>query len=206
MDSNLTIESEAIRLCRRYQVEIVEALKLCPWAERARLDGHVSERVIRGEVDDSAASLSAIEELGRDSSVEIGLLIFPEARVGRADFERFVSRLVDEDARSREVGTAPFAMAAFHPDAEADLSDPERLISFLRRTPDPTIQLVRCEILDDLRSGFSDGTAFVDINALATLDQSREDTLPLRERIARANQRTVERLGLPDVERRIDGG
>jgi hypothetical protein len=198
------LESEAIRLYRRYQKEVVEALKLCPWAERARLDGRVRERVLEWPCADLLAPLGAIDDLARDPRVEIGLLIFPAAKVERSDFERFVSRLVDEDARSRELGTVPFALAAFHPDARPDLSDAERLISFLRRTPDPTIQLVRCETLDRVRGGFSDGTAFVDVNFLSTLGQSREDTLPLRERIARANLRTIERLGVDDVERRLE--
>lgn len=197
------LESEAIRVYRRYQSEIVEALKLCPWAERARLDRRVEERVLDWTPSDVEPPIRAIEELARIPRVEIGLLLFPTARVERLEFERFVSRLVAEDARRRELGTAPFAMAAFHPEAEADLSDPERLISFLRRTPDPTIQLIRVEALDRVRGGFSDGTAFVDINFLATLDQSREDTLPLRERIARANHKTVERLGVAEFERRL---
>src|SRR5437773_1075477 len=142
------LEKEAIRLYRRYEVEIVEALKLCPWAERARLDGRVVERVLEWPCPDFARPLAAINELARDSLIEIGLLIFPTARVPRPEFEWFVSRLVDADAGARELGTVPFALAAFHPDAEPDLSHSERLISFLRRTPDPTIQLVRCEALD----------------------------------------------------------
>lgn len=198
------LANEAIRLYRRYQSEIVEALNLCPWAERARTEGRVRERVVEWLPTDVGAALEAIDELARDQDVEIGLLLFPTARAPRAEFERYVSRLADEDAKIRELGTAPFAMAAFHPDAEADLSDPERLISFLRRTPDPTIQLVRCETLDRVRGGFSDGTAFVDVNFLTTLDKTREDTLPLRQRIARANLRTVARAGVADVERRID--
>jgi hypothetical protein len=198
------LANEAIRLYRRYQEEIVESLNLCPWAQRARFDGRVRENVVVWPCDDFAAPLAAVDDMARDPTVEIGLLLFPTAHVARNDFERFVSRLVDEDARRREIGTVPFAMAAFHPDAEADLSDPERLISFLRRTPDPTIQLVRCDALDRVRGGFSDGTAFVDINFLSTLDQRREATLPLRERIARANQRTVEQLGVPEVRRRLE--
>ena len=63
---------------------------------------------------------------------------------------------------SSVVGESPFAMAAFHPDAAADLDDPERLIPFLRRTPDPTIQLVRQEALERVRGRHPQGTAFVD--------------------------------------------
>lgn len=194
------LRREAIRLYRRYQTEIVEPLKLCPWAERARLDGRVREEVVLGAELDPEPVLAAIDDLSRDERVQIGLLLFPRLRAGFEEFERFVSELVTKDAERRELGTAPFALAAFHPDARADLSDPERAIPFLRRTPDPTIQLVRYEALEGVREGFNEGTQFIDVKVLMTLDWTRDDTLPLRERIARANLRTVTKLGVDAVE------
>jgi hypothetical protein len=201
MDDDV-LRREAIRLYRRYQTEIVEALKLCPWAERARLEGRVREEVVLETKLDAEPVLAAIDALSRDGTVQIGLLLFPRLRIGLEAFERFVSELVTKDAERRELGTAPFALAAFHPDARADLSDPERAIPFLRRTPDPTIQLVRYEALESVREGFNEGTQFIDVKALMTLDWTREDTLPLRERIARANLRTVAKLGVEDIEQR----
>ena len=198
-----TLRREAIRLYRRYQTEIVEALNLCPWAERARLEGRVRETVLLCTTLDEEPALDAIDALAKDPSVEIGLLLFPKLTAGFGEFERFVSRLVTKDAARRELGAAPFALAAFHPGAHADLSDPERTIPFLRRTPDPTIQLVRCDALDRVREGFHEGTEFVDVRALMTLDWTRDDTLPLRERIARGNHKTLARLGLPAVEQRF---
>jgi hypothetical protein len=196
------LRREAIRLYRRYQTEIVESLKLCPWAERARLDGRVREEVVLATELDPEPALAAIDALARDERIEIGLLLFPKLRTGLEAFERFVSELVTKDADRRELGTAPFALAAFHPDARADLSDPERAIPFLRRTPDPTIQLVRYEALESVRRGFNEGTQFIDVRVLMTLDWTRDDTLPLRERIARANLRTVTKLGVEAIEQR----
>jgi len=197
------LRREAIRLYRRYQTEIVEALKLCPWAERAREDGRVREHVLLTATLDAEPVLAAIAALANDDSVDIGLLLFPRLSVGSEEFERFVSSLVTRDAERRELGTAPFAMAAFHPGGRADLSDPERTIPFLRRTPDPTIQLVRYEALERVREGFNEGTQFIDVKVLMTLDWTRDDTLPLRERIARSNHRTIGRLGVDAVERRF---
>jgi len=194
---------QAIRIYRRYQVEIVEALTLCPWAERARLDARVAERVIVGSELDVEEPLREIERLARDPEVEIGLLIFPRLGLSRPEFERFVAGVIQKDSARREVGTTPFAMAAFHPDAEPDFGSPERLIPFLRRSPDPTIQLVRCSALDRVREGFNEGTHFMDVSMIATLELPSENTTPLRERIARANQRTVEQLGVAEIERRL---
>ncbi len=91
--------------------------------------------------------------------------------------------------------------AAFHPDAEPDTDEPERLIPFLRRTPDPTIQLVRASVLDRVRAGTPQGTQFVDVS---DLDANLEYAVPLRERIARVNLATAERMGVAELKRRMD--
>lgn len=192
---------EAVRLYRRYQLELVERFRLCPWAERARVLGHVVERVILSPSEEEQPVLDAIDRLLSLSEVEVALLLFPRLRSGRKEFERFVSRLAGADAARREPGSAPFALAAFHPDAEADFSHPERLIPFIRKTPDPTIQLVRLSALDRVRRGQGEGTHFIDIRSLSTLSVSREDVMPLRERIARDNQETLLSAGKEAFER-----
>ncbi|HEX7668879.1 MAG TPA: DUF1415 family protein [Polyangiaceae bacterium] len=197
---------EAVRVYRRYQEEIVESLNLCPWAERARQDGRVREEVVFAtSLDDAslALALDATAVFAEDESVEIGLILFPRLVTPPTAFERFVSLLSAADADRRPIGSAPFAMAAFHPHAAPDLRDPERLIPFLRRSPDPTVQLIRCQSLDRVREGFHEGTAFVDVSAIAALTMSTEDTIPLRTRIARANERTVRKVGVAEIERRL---
>jgi hypothetical protein len=197
------LAEEAVRLFRRYQVEIVEGMKLCPWAERTRTERRLRESVVHAVSLDEEAALAAATALAEDPRVEIGIVLFPRLRTTCTEFERFVSRVGALDAERRPLGTTPFAMAAFHPAASADTRDAERLIPFLRRTPDPTIQLVRRDALERVREGFNEGTHFIDISVLATLDLTRDDTLPLRERIARANLRTVKKLGVDEVERRL---
>jgi hypothetical protein len=193
---------EAIRLSRRYQIEIVEACGLCPWAARARAEGAVRERVLlEPEAALHEASLEAIEELAHDERVEVGLLVYPRLPLGRMEFEHFAARVRNADAGRRPLGEAPFMCAAFHPDAEPDTEDPERLIPFLRRTPDPTIQLVRSSVLERVRAGTPQGTQFVDVR---NLDVNVEYAVPLRERIARTNFATAERMGVAELKRRMD--
>jgi hypothetical protein len=194
---------EAVRIYRRYQTEIVEALKLCPWAEPARLGGRVRESVVLEGGSPEQAALEAISALAADERVEIGLLLFPRVTLPFLEFERFVAGVVRAEAARHELGAAPFAMAAFHPGAPADDRSPERLIPFLRRSPDPTIQLVRMASLERVREGSQQGTAFMDAAALATFDFSAPEQVPLREKIARANLRTATRLGLADLEQRF---
>jgi hypothetical protein len=193
---------EAVRLYRRYQVEIVEECGLCPWAPRARLDGKVRERVLLQTDDrDVSAALSAIRDLVADEDAEIALLIFPRIGLNRAAFERFVAQVREADARVHPLGSIPFVFAAFHPEAEPDSSDAERLVPFLRRTPDPTIQLLRAAAVDRVRAGTPQGTQFVDIRLL---DADSAAAVPLRERIARTNLTTVTRIGVDRMTAMLD--
>jgi hypothetical protein len=150
---------------------------------------------------DVSATVSAIGDLVRDKDAEIALLIFPRIGLERAAFERFVARVHEADARAHPLGSIPFVFAAFHPQARPDLTDAERLVPFLRRTPDPTIQLLRATAVDRVRAGTPQGTQFIDIRLL---DSGDENPLPLRERIARTNMATVNRMGVDRMASLLD--
>jgi hypothetical protein len=204
MTPDARLAEEAVRVFRRYQLEVVEGFKLCPWAERTRTDRSMEERVVLSPELDLEPALDAIDDIAKNARLEIGIVLFPALQVDRQDFERFVSALSAREAERHPIGATPFAMAAFHPRALPDMTDAERLIAFLRRTPDPTIQVVRQSSLERVREGFNEGTQFLDISALNTLDLTRDAAVPLRRRIALANLRTVQRLGVEEVERRMD--
>jgi len=189
--------AEALRIYRRYQVEFVEALCLCPWAERARLDGRVSEQVILHWDDFISNTLSVVDQFAAHSDIEIGLIIYAGLRCERSDFERRVASVIDADRERYSLHSPPFAFAAFHPDAQAVVSHAERLVPFLRRSPDPTIQLVRVSALTRVRQGTSEGTAFFDPRTINVKKPPPKREEPLRERIARANLQTITKLG-PD--------
>ena len=65
--------SEALRVYRRYQHEVVEGFRLCPWAEKARLDGRVREVVRLDRAPDVAPTLVDVDALMDDAQVDIGL-------------------------------------------------------------------------------------------------------------------------------------
>jgi hypothetical protein len=192
---------EALRLYRRYQNEIVEACGLCPWAVRVRQEERVVEVVITQEDDASVeASLSAIFGFA-ETRVDVILLIYPRLRLGRPAFEQFAARVREADVRRWPLGEAPFVCAVFHPEADADMTQPERLIPFLRRTPDPTLQFLRLDVLDRVRSVGGQGTQFVEPSLINMLEAAGP---PLREQIARANHATTLRLGLDVLTRSLD--
>jgi hypothetical protein len=197
------LAGEAIRLHHRYLVEIVEELGLCPWARRCRIEGRLRAHAT-GETEPEAAALAATEflaELGRDADVEVAFLIFPCLEIGRREFASVGARVNELQAARHPPGAIPFMLAAFHPDAPVDTNSPERFIPYLRRTPDPCLQIVRATALDSVRDKTPQGTQLVDP---LTFDFTKlREEVPLRERIARTNLETASRLGIDELARRL---
>lgn len=184
-----------LRIYERYALEVVEALNLCPWAEKARRTGRVAPRVLLQRDAALEPSLALVRELAADPATEIALLLFPRFDPGRRAFDRFVAALREADEPHWELGQVPFAMAAFHYDAPLDATRAERLVPFIRRTPDPTIQLVRRTVLDEVRKGPAEGTQFIDLSTFSLEQLPPADQRSLRERIATQNQERLERFG-----------
>ncbi len=205
------LREEAVRVFRRYAVEFVEALGICPWAVSARRDGRVREQVLLCATPDEERALAAIDALAADPSVEIGILLWPRLRLDRPSFERFASEVRARDAAAREGSRVPFAMAEFHPDAPGVVAPSGAFTSFLRRTPDPTIQLVRKDVLDRVRAtdsaSGSHGTGFFDprmLDALLERGALASATKPLHDRIEAHNRATVLEEGLARVVALLD--
>lgn len=195
------LRSEALRVHLRYAQEVVEALGFCPWAAGARAAGRVHTRVVLGCDLDLEQTLREVASLEDEASADIGLLVFPEVVAGRLDFQHWSARVRDGCEQRAGRGHAVFAIADFHPDAEADLTAAERLVAFIRRSPDPTLQLIRRSVLDGVRRGEPAGTRFVDPASLGGLHERDmvSQPEPLHARLARANLETVQRLGLARV-------
>jgi hypothetical protein len=192
---------ETTRIYRRFQEEFVESLAVCPWAERARVDGRVRIEVVLEPALRVSAAVETGAALAADPQVEIGLLIYPWATVGREAFEVFVADVRQADAKHHHRAGVPMAMAAFHPHAASDLASPARLVPFLRRSPDPTIQLVRRSALDHVRRGHAHGTGFVDPQMLTPELLFAKPKRALHERVALANHQRVEAEGVESYER-----
>jgi hypothetical protein len=108
---------------------------------------------------DPAPVLAFIDQLDADPAAQIGLVIWPRASVDAATFGRFA-----EEVRRRQGArrAPPFLIAAFHPRVrEQPPTDAPSLVPFIRRTPDPTLQLVRARLLEELGRGGRDVSADV---------------------------------------------
>ncbi|MGF1469352.1 MAG: hypothetical protein ACFCGT_24805 [Sandaracinaceae bacterium] len=195
---------EARRVYRRYQLEVVEALGLCPYAAPARADERTSERVLTAARPSDPEVLDVIDELAADEGIDVAVVLFPRMEIDPATLARRVEVLRKAHA-ARRGGTTAMALEAFHPAAEADVSAPERLTPFLRRTPDPTIQATRLATLERVRRAAPHGTAFVDVSAVDLAALLEEEESPsVTDRIATANLRAVQGRGLAEVAALFD--
>jgi hypothetical protein len=204
------LASLTLRVYERYAVEVVEQFGFCPWAHAARTSESAPVRVVFSvNQDDFEESLTHLDTLSQaDSEHDVALLVYPLLDLGRLDFEDYVRRLRTR-SESDERDLTAFAMAAFHPHAEADLGHPDRLVPFVRRSPDPTLQLVRKSALSSIK-GLDAGTQFVDVAALGLLGGGAlsgiaaivggEPTKPVRQRIAEQNLATVRERGAASIE------
>jgi hypothetical protein len=200
------LRAEALRIHLRYSVEVIEALGFCPWAHAARIAGRVRTIIVFGNPQNTAETfhdqiLREIDAIEDDENVEVGLLVFPELMLSRLAFQHLAARVRADYSQRRARTQQSFALADFHPDAEPDLAAPERLVPFIRKSPDPTFQLIRHAALDATRLG-SAGSRFVDTSMLGALELGAklDQTEPLHARLARANLLEVQRLGVARVQ------
>jgi hypothetical protein len=209
--TTLTAAAERAALERndRYILGFVEALHLCPYAKHCRESGKLHRRVLFSQdPEEVLAEVRSVEALPADS-VEVALLIFPDAPANglesARDFDEFASDLRNRilDAHG---GNPPFYCVAFHPDLPRDLLDAHRAVQFIRRSPDPTVQLVRASVLKAVRGSDDGGTRLVEPGKL-TLEElmAISSPLSLADRIAEANLTALQREGPDRIEAQLAG-
>jgi len=147
------LRAEALRLNTRYVREVVLAWNLCPWAEKAFASGtQVRQEALLAASPAPEDVLPFLDACTADPEIAIGLLVFPRLETRAAAFDAFAERVRRADhARRPDAAASPpspaFLVAAFHPGAATTFATPPQMVSFVRRTPDPTLQLVRASAL-----------------------------------------------------------
>jgi hypothetical protein len=136
-------EAEVRRLLGRYIEEIVETYDLCPWARAARTGGELSIATLWGTPSIATFATAATELLARPQT-RVAMVVAPELAVTPAELR---------ELRGEVAKLVPIAgVAEFHPDAPLDVTTPARLVPYLRRSPDPLLQLVPHAILASVRT------------------------------------------------------
>ena len=194
----MTTAEAALLRNHRYLREFVEALGLCPYAKRCREEGKLHRRVLFGR-NQALPAIAEVEALPEDM-VEVALLIFVgEPGEGAAAARAFESFCADLRPHLKS-----FYGVAFHPALPRDLLDAHRAVQFIRRSPDPTLQLVRISTLTSLRKDTA-GSRYVDPARLSLEELLALQTpLSLSDRIAEANLKTLRREGPDRLEQLLE--
>lgn len=192
--------AEARRLHLRYTVELVERFNLCPFARHARTAGEVSREVLLHAEPDPAPTLALIVSLEeRPAPPPVVLVLYPRLTITPRAFDELASRIKDLDQK-RHGGRPVWVSATFHPDYPLDLRSPGSIVPFLRRSPDPSLQLVRLAVLDEAR-GPNHGTFVFDYSPESWEElRRRTRTRTVQERIADDNRATLDREGAAAFE------
>ena len=187
--------SEAKRVHLRYLVEVVETFGLCPWAKEARAKGRINMHVTLVTATDPSVLLAEVEACMDAPETEIGMLICPLLPVTAKQLRHVTAEIRSAEEQRRARGEQRIAIADFHPIAAFDLTTPERLVPFLRRAPDPMLQIVRTDVLARVRRSEDHGTSYFDPSMLGSLEQLSTPAPSLAQRVAAANARTLEQHG-----------
>jgi len=178
---------EALRINERWIHEVVERFSICPFAEPAMKAGTVARRVLA----EPERARALIDELAADGKIEVALLIFPTVTMSAGEFDAWCAPL--------RAANAAFVAAVFHPETPYELGTAAQAVGFFRRAPDPTLQLVRLSVLDEVRG--RGGKFMFDFSPAAWAElKKREHRLPTSERIARDNHELVVREGISTLQ------
>jgi hypothetical protein len=139
----VTKAAEVVRILERYLVEVVERYALCPWARSARERREIAVSVLWG-TPPLDAWVAEAERLLAVPVTRIAMVIAPELAISREAFGAL------RDQVAERIPSA--GVAEFFPAAALDLATPARLVPFLRRSPDPLLQLVPMEVIDVVRA------------------------------------------------------
>ena len=181
---------EACRLHERYTVEVIERWNLCPWAWKARQEGEVARRALLQRDADPRPTLDLLAELeGATPRVVVMIAIYPRLALDPRAFDAFVSSVKALD-QARHGGRPVYVSASFHPDYALDDRSPSALVPWLRRSPDPSLQLVHFATIEEARG--RTGKILFDYSPEAWEEIRRRierGTVP--ERVAADNHATV---------------
>ena len=206
-----------------YLHNFVEGHNLCPWARHCREGGRLHRQVVlvTGGLQSTPAWDAAVAaadaavlaaERVRAPDLEVGLLIFPALveglSAGRAAAERWTAfcGAVRAATEARHAATEPpFFCVPFHPDFPEDLATPARAVRFMRKSPDPTLQLVRRALLREIR-GRTPDTLVVDPTKLSDEELQRLHVPEsISDRIARVGLETIKGLGVEEARIILEG-
>ncbi len=193
------MQSEALRVNRRYLEEFLEKYAFCPYSRGGRRKNTVHQYVYYCDSHDAAPLVQLMAEVARDPQQVVVQVIMPAIQVAPSDWIRFSHDLTAYG--HAQIGGAPvLACAPLHPELPYNTEGPEAMIPLFRRTPDPTIQWVRLDGLAAIYEGRGADTVFVEAKSILDYLATASTRPNLYQRIAETNAAMAKRLTFPVVE------
>ena len=185
---------EAKELHRRYLIELIERFSICPWAKTARTEERMRTHVIVEREASEDDLRTVVEGWAADDSVDVAFVIAPLFDGGYEAFVRWSETL---GPLSRDA----FLSAAFHPSPP----EPAGTIRFLRRTPHPTVQLVRRSRLEEIRA--QDPPHYTDIFELdlRDIERGKPPAVTVAASVLAHNERLLNTESAPQIQAIIEG-
>ena len=204
MDLDPSLIAAALARNDRYVTEVVEGLKVCPYAAQARRAGRTERFVLPWSEAAPAlpiedAHLAVMARMAEPGGVEVVQWIYPTVTWSATHWDRSAKDLT---TRCHEVlGRSVVGVAPLHPSASYHTGSAAALVPLFRRTPDPTIQWIALHALDAVRGTRPHGEVLLPrdpAEAAALLAQLAKPSVA--DAIARANARTAEAVGVVAIE------
>ncbi len=184
-----------------YVKDLVEAHGVCPFAQPCREQGRLWRAISwLGTKGDWTRLLPLAEQLeALEAPVEVALLLLPGLRHTPTQHIDRVHQQFRDAYNSREGGVS-YYVVPFHPSYPCNNSNPNSLVRYWRRSPDPCLQFVDIKTLNAVRhTNPRDEQSRVALRMLAQ-GQSAEDVLDSL-RALRLRQGTSQRIAEQNFER-----
>ena len=155
------LKREILRINMRFIEEFIEGHNICPFSRCGRCVGAVGRRIYTEEITSETpvlteSFLKTLDKVAQNPKIEVMLCIFPWARLPAQSWQYFTEHV--RNAVNKRQNKIVYAAAAFHPELDYNDDTPDRAVTFFRKAPDPSVQLVRLDTLDSAGAGTPDTT------------------------------------------------
>jgi hypothetical protein len=195
-------KAEALARNSRFVEEFVEDLNVCPYAKGSRMDGSAQRRVAPVSNEDLTADhpdiAAAFHRIADEPGVEVMQIICPRIAMPEKEWTLRVKEMTETLHQAH--GRSVVGVAAFHPDLKFRDESAASLVPLFRRAPDPTIQWIRLDVIERVRSSRPAGDIAIPTDEANLAEFLKRQLLPSVEaEIAATNARLVDNLGLEAI-------
>lgn len=197
-ESKRRARAVALRANAQYVQAFLEEYSFCPFSRGGRVQGQTAVYVHFAESNEMQPLVDLVAELAPHADKVVIQVIFPMIDVSAEDWRTFCHELTNA-ANMRLPQGETYAVAPLHPGLSYRTTTPYTLIPLFRRAPDPTIQWVRLDGLEQIYAGRSRKDIYIPPELIQAY-LAKPYRKPLFDQIAETNMKMAIRLGIEFIE------